>query len=322
MEYKILNTIGEVYTDQARGLLAKVGVVDDFKGIQSELQERIGDYDIVVVGLGFRFDRQLLERATKLRLIVTATTGLDHIDLEYAKERSIEVISLRGETDFLDSITSTAELAVGLMIDLMRGISAGFESVKHYKWDRERFRGHVLYGKTLGVVGLGRLGKMMTRYGHAFGMEVVACDPRPDAEFCREQGVRVADLDTLLRQSDVVSIHVSLNPTTEHIFNTSAFSKMKPTAYLVNTARGQIVDERDLLVALTQGRIAGYAADVLADETHFNERFSNHPLVEYAKTHANVIIVPHIGGMTQESRAATDVFIAKKIMVWAERQGA
>lgn len=318
MEYKILNTIGNVYTDEARGILTKVGVVDDFAGTQKELALRIVSSDIVVCGLGFRFDREVLEHAKNLRAIATATTGLDHIDLEYAKEHGIEVISLKGETAFLDTITGTAELAAGLMIDLMRGISPAFESVKHYEWDRERFRGHVLCGKVLGIVGLGRLGKMMARYGESFGMKVVVCDR--GQSFSKGLSSRVVSLSELVEQSDVISLHVPLNSETENMFNAEVFSKMKPTAYLINTARGQIVDEKALLAALEGGRIAGYATDVLADETQFNEEFSDHPLVEYAKTHANVIIVPHIGGMTHESRAATDVFIAKKIFAWAERQ--
>lgn len=317
MRYNLLNTIGPIFTEEAKTMLTQLGSVDYFDGIQEELTARIGEYDIAVVGLGFRFDREVLERATKLRLIATATTGLDHIDVDYAKERGIEVISLQGETAFLDTITGTAELAVGLMIDLMRGISHAFESVKRYEWDREQFRGYVLYEKILGVVGLGRLGKMMACYGRAFGMEVLAYDPNPEVEFCTHHNIRAVDFYTLLRQSDVISIHASLNPTTELMFNASALSKMKPTAYLVNTARGQIVDEHDLLVALKEGRIAGYASDVLADETHFNEQFSNHPLVEYAKTYGNVIITPHIGGMTHESRAATDVFMARKVAQWA-----
>lgn len=317
MSYTILNTIGQVFTDEAKTILSQAGRVDYFNGTQKELEVCIADYDILLVGLGLRIDQSVLERAKKLKLIATATTGLDHLDVALAQKMGVEVISLRGETDFLNSITGTAELAFGLMIDLMRGISAGFASVKQYKWDRERFRGRALRGKVLGIVGLGRLGKMMARYGLTFGMKVLAYDPNPEVQFCQEIGVTAVDFTTLLKDSDIVSIHVPFNYETEQMFNEEAFIKMKPGAYLINTARGGIVDEKELLAALSQGKLAGYATDVLADEVQFSSQgFFSHPLVEYAKTHDNMIITPHLGGMTHESRAATDVFMARKVATW------
>lgn len=158
---------------------------------------------------------------------------------------------------------------------------------------------------------MGRLGKWMARYGLAFGMRVLYADP--NVAESPVSGCRKVPLDELLRESDVVSIHVHLSPETENMFGAEAFARMKKSAYVVNTARGGIVDENALLRALTAGTIAGYAADVLADETSFNRGFAEHPLVEYAKTHRNCIIVPHIGGMTVESRERTDVFIAEKV---------
>ena len=319
MKYKILNTIGPVFTDKAKTELAKLGEVEYCIPSQEELVTAVAPYHIVVVGLGLRFDRAVLEGASHLRLIAIATTGLDHIDVEYAQSRGIEVISLKGETAFLDTITGTAELAAGLMLDLMREISAAGEAVKKYQWDREQFRGHTLYGKTLGIVGFGRLGKMMARFGRAFGMEVLAQDPQPDQNFCKAHDVRVVSFDVLVKQSDVISIHMPLNRATENMFSEKTFAQMKPTAYLINTARGKIVNESDLLAALKRGGLAGYAADVMAEEVNFGKIFSIHPLVEYAKTHFNVLITPHIGGMTHESRAATDVFIANKVAQWAVR---
>ena len=308
---KILNTIGEVYTPSARAILESLGEVDYRVPSPDELLNIAGDYEIFVVGLGLNFTKEVIDKATKLKIIATATTGLDHIDTICAKERGIEIVSLRGENEFLDTITGTAELAWGLMLDLARLSYPAYKSVLNYEWDRERFRGHNLSGKTLGVVGVGRLGKMAVRYGKVFGMRVIASDPNVDVGV---HGAEPVDFETLLRESDFISIHVHLSPETENMFNEVVFSKMKRGSYLINTSRGKIVNEADLLEALERGVIAGYGTDVLADETSFGKTFAKHPLVEYAKTHNNLIIVPHIGGMTYESREATDVFIANKLV--------
>lgn len=310
MLYKILNTIGSQYSSEARPILAKLGQVDYFDLNQKQLLEKIGDYEVLLVGLGLNIDKAVIDRAANLKIIATATTGLDHIDVAYVESHGIKILSLRGETEFLDAITGTAELAWGLMIDLLRLTHQAAQDVKNYHWDRERFRGHNLYGQTLGIVGLGRLGRWMARYGQAFGMKVLACDPHVK----QSDLAQMVSFEELIKQSDIVSIHVHLSPETTNMFHDKVFSQMKPTAYLINTARGQIVNEVDLLKALTDKTIAGYATDVLADELGFAEKFKKHPLIEYAKKHDNLLIVPHIGGMTHESRQATDIFIAEKIV--------
>jgi D-3-phosphoglycerate dehydrogenase len=311
MKYKILNTIGEIYTSEAKKILSQLGDVDYVSMEQDQLKDRIGQYDILVIGLGLVFNREVLERANRLKVIATATTGFDHIDVEYAKLHDISIISLRGEKDFLNTITGTSELAFGLMIDLMRKTPWAFDAVRRYEWNRNAFRGRNLYGKTLGVVGIGRLGSWMARYARAFNMDVLFFDPK--VEISPVAGCQKTTFDDLLTESDVVSVHVHLTRDTENMFNSAVFSKMKKGSYLVNTSRGRIVNERDLLDAVEQGQIAGYAADVLADELQFVNGFSEHPLVEYARTHDNVLIVPHIGGMTHESRERTDIFIAEKL---------
>ncbi len=313
MKYKILNTIGPIFSAEAQAILNSCGDVD-YKNIsQAELLEKAGEYDVLVVGLGLTINKEVLEAATQLRVICSATTGLDHIDVEYAQQKGIEVLSLRGEEEFLDTITGTAELALGLMLDLVRRIPFAFESVKHNEWKRENFRGHSLFGKTLGIVGLGRLGKMMARYGRGLGMNVIAFDPHIAPDVFEKAQVDSVDFETLLEKSDVISIHVHLSNKTENMFNAEVLKKMKPQSYLINTARGKIVNEGDVLNALKNKIISGYATDVLADETTFGETFAGHPLVEYAMTHDNLIVVPHIGGMTEESREATDIFIAEKL---------
>ncbi len=313
MAYKILNTIGEVFTPEAKKILEQIGEVDYLIPAQDKLAEIASQYNIFVVGLGLNFTKEIIDKATNLKVIATATTGLDHIDVDYAKSKGIEILSLRGENKFLDTITGTAELAFGLLIALARQIPAGFDSVKNYEWGREKFRGRSLYRKTLGLVGLGRLGKMMVRYGSVFGMNIIFFDPHKSQKDAAKLKCKKVSFGDLLTKSDVISVHVHLNPETENMFNKAVFARMKSVAYLINTSRGKIVNEKNLLEALKKRRIAGCATDVLADELNFDKKFKNHPLVEYARKNSNLIIVPHIGGMTYESREATDIFIAQKL---------
>ena len=311
MNYKILNTITE-YPQQAKDVIERLGSVDYKQPSQKEFLACIGEYDIVMVQLGLNVHKEALDRATNLKVIATSTTGLDHIDVGYAKEKGIVVISLRGEDAFLRTITGTAELAFGMLIDLARRSPWAFDSVKSFSWDRDLFRGHNMSGMTLGIVGLGRLGSLMAKYGKAFNMNVIYVDPNvADPEY------KKVSLNEVLRESDAISIHVHLKEDTENMFNGETLAKMKPTAYLINTSRGKIVNEEEILRVLQNKKIAGYGTDVLAGELDFNGRtFSDYPLVEHAKVHENVIIFPHIGGMTVESRIATDLFIAKKMAAY------
>jgi len=309
---KILNTIGENFAPEAKKVLVGLGGVDYKIPAQKELAEIIGDYNVVIIGLGLNFHQDILKRAKKLKVIATTTTGLDHIDLVVAKKQGIEVLSLRGEDEFLNTITGTAELAFGLLIDLLRRTPWAFEMVKNYHWQRENWKGVSLYGKTLGVIGLGRLGKMTARFGKAFGMKIIFTDPNVSPKDF--PNYKKVSLEKLLQESDAVSLHVHLNQETENFLAQKEFALMKKNAILVNTSRGKIVNEKDLLVVLERGQLGGYAADVLADELSFKTTgFKKYPLVEYAKNHQNLIIVPHIGGMTTDSRLATDLFMAEKL---------
>lgn len=308
---RILNALGEHFAPKAKEVLDTLGDVD-YKEVDHKTLLDIADqYDIIVVGLYPMIDKAVMDKAKKLKYIAVPANTLENIDENYAKEKGIEVVSLWGETEFLNTITGTAELACGLMIDVLRHTPRAFDDVRNYKWEREKFRGHNLYGLTLGIVGMGRLGAWMARYGKAFGMDVVFYSPHtkkspvPDC-------VKVS-FDELLKKSDIISLHAHLNKETENMFNAEVFKKMKRGIYIVNTARGKIVDENALIGALEDGQVAGYAADVLADEFKPGVSLKGYPLVEYARTHQNVIIVPHTGGMTHESRERTDLFIVEKL---------
>ncbi len=270
--------------------------------------------EVLVVKLGMRISKRVMDRLPALQVIGTSTTGLNHIDMAEAKRRGIQVVSLRGETRFLKTIFPTAEETIGLAIMLMRRLPWGFDAVRQGRWQKEKFYGYELAGKTLGIIGFGRLGSMVARLGRAFGMQVIACDPHVSAGAMRRSIVKKVSMDAVFRQSDVVSNHVLLTARTHALVKRRHFRLMQPTAYYVNTARGELNDEQALLEALEKKWIAGAALDVLASEDPKGGHVKSHPLVGYARRHQNLIIVPHLGGATFESMAKTEDFIAGKIV--------
>ena len=264
--------------------------------------------DVLWVRLRNRVDDEVLNAATRLRVIVTNTTGLNHIDVVGAHRRGIRVLSLRGEVEFLRTVRATAELTLGLILALVRHLPAAATHVNAGGWDRYGFKGHDLHEKTAGIVGLGRLGRLVATYLQALGVHVLATDSAP----APAEGVTLLPLDDLLAQSDLVSVHVDLNPATQALIGHREFALMKDGAWFVNTSRGEVVDEHALLSALEHGRLAGAALDVLADEPP--TRLPLHPLVQYAATHDNLILTPHIGGYTVESLARTELHLTTMLM--------
>jgi len=285
---------------------------------QAELAEKAAQHDILLVRLGLRVDAAVLRAAPRLQVIASPTTGLDHIDLAEAERCGVTVLSLKGERQFLETVTATAEHTFALLLCLLRRIPSAFEAVKQGEWRRDRFRGRELNGQTLGIIGYGRLGRMVARYGLAFGMRVLVYDPyfEPEATPLLPGMERCSTLDELLEQSEVVSLHVPLNAETSGMISTGELKRMKAGAVLINTARGAVVDEAALLEALISGRLAGAAVDVLCNEPHIRPE-----LLDYARRHDNLIITPHIGGATQESVEKADLFLAKKIADWVAAHG-
>lgn len=309
---KILNTFGNTFAPKAKEIINMLGDVDYKNVTQEEFLKIIPEYDVVIVSINPVVDKNVIDKGKKLKFIVEPSNTLENIDVQYAESMGIEVVSLRGESEFLDTITGVAELALGLMIDVNRFTPFAFDSVKKGEWLRENYRGHNLYKKTLGIFGMGRLGNMMARFGKALQMNVIFFDPY--VEKSNVSGCKKVSFEELLSKSDIISIHAILTKETENMFDESAFKKIKKSTYVINTARGKIIDEKALLSALENNKIAGFATEVLADELEFDGRgFQKNPLVEYSKTHKNVIIVPHIGGVTQESRENTDIFVAEKL---------
>lgn len=300
---KIANLDYDNWTEEQLTALETHGeIVDASQWTQADLVALVGEYDGLIIGLTVRIDRELLKKTAKLKFVATPTTGLTHVDMAALAERHIAVLSLSKVTHKLTNVTGTAEIALGLMIALTREIPAAIMSVHDGTWQRPSEAGHELSGKTLGIIGYGRLGRWMGRYGLALNMKVLAYDPFLDNDAFPAE-IERCELLKLLNHADVVSVHASLNSTSRNLLNAEAFSHLKTTAYLINTARGEIIDEAALLKSLEEGRLAGASLDVLANEEQFldvPELAKNHPLITYARDNNNLLLTPHLGGWTTE----------------------
>jgi D-3-phosphoglycerate dehydrogenase len=316
---RILNAEPESYSEEARRVLRGVGELVERPVSRPELLGELDGYDVLIVRLGHRVDREVIDAAPRLVAVVTATTGLDHVDVAYAASRGVEVLSLSGETEFLRTVHATAEHTWALLLSLVRRIPHAFDAVRRGEWERDRFRGRELAGKRLGLLGLGRLGQRVARYGTAFDMAVAAYDPYVDPWV---DGVtRAASLPELLARSDVLSIHVPLTPETRSGIGRPELAMLPRGAVLVNTSRGEIVDTDALLWALETGRLAGAAVDVIPGERDVADR-ARRSLLAYAKNRDNLLVTPHIGGATDESMARTELFMARKLAAFLEMRQA
>lgn len=301
-----------VFAPSARAILEQVGSVLDFESF-SQFVKRLPEADAVVAGLEVRFDAELLDRAPRLRVIATRTSQLRHLDLEEAERRGIEIIFIRPDDPLLQITSSTAEEAFALLLALARNVPWAHESVKRGEWQRARYGGTELRGKTLGLVGFGRLGRMVAEYANAFRMRVVAYDPHVDDVTIVGGSAEPVSLDALLRESDAVSIHCTYSAETAGLIGKDEFAAMREGALFVNTARGEITDEAALLDALKSGHLGGAAVDTLAGELPDGAHLREHPLVDYARTHENLIVLPHLGGATAEATERTQVYIAEQL---------
>lgn len=314
---KILLLDHQNYPEEALRVLQELGEVICVKPVAREaLRVLVRGANILIVRMDTSVDHELIDAAPLLRVVASATTGLNHLDVSALDARGIAVITLRGEIKFLETIPSTAELTFGLVLALLRRIPEAAESAKNGIWNSAAFQGRELYGKTIGFVGYGRVARMVARYARAFGMEALACDPHAAEHIYLEDGVRKASFEEALRESDIVSLHAAHTEETDRIMNAEAFSMMRPGSYFVNTARGELVHESALLSVLESGHLAGAAVDVLTDENAARRELQSHPLMRYAKTHPNLIVTPHIAGMAIESVHKTSMFIAQKLAAY------
>jgi D-3-phosphoglycerate dehydrogenase len=314
--WRLLNTYEIAHIPESLEPLQALADITTVPPRTELLRARLPDHDAYLAGLPVRLTRDIIEACPRLKVVATSSTGTDHLDMACLEERGIPVLSLKDDTVFLDRITCTAEMAWGLLLAVVRRLPWSFEAAKQGVWARDRYRGRQLAGMTLGILGYGRLGRIVACYGKAFRMRVLACDTRP-VELA--EGVERVDFETLLRQSDVLSLHIHLTPENTGLIGREAFSKMKTGAYLLNTSRGAIIDEAALLEALESGRLGGAGVDVIQGE--WDPDLVNHPLIRYARTHENLVISPHTGGLTIEAQRMTMTHTAEKLARFMRERG-
>lgn len=266
----------------------------------AELSEIIGDYEAVVVRSATKITAEIIEHGQRLKVIGRAGAGLDNIDVVAAKERGIEVVNSPNSNTL-----AVAEHTLALLLALVRHLPRADVGLKQGLWEKKQLMGTGLAGKTLGIIGFGRIGRQVAIRAKAFGMKVLVNQRRPTPELNLEIGVDAVDLDDLLRASDFVTLHVPAKAETEGLIGAAQLAVMKPTACLINTARGTVIDEEALLAALDSGRLFGAALDVFAEEPATHNALAQHP---------KVIATPHIAASTEDAQEAGAVTVARQII--------
>ncbi len=276
------------------------------------VRRHLHDADFVLDAyMRVRFNADMIASASRLRAFVAATTGADHVDKASLDERAIPLLTLRGETELLRELTPAAELTWLLIMACARNVRAAFEDVLAGVWDRNRHPGMMLRGRTLGIIGCGRIGQWVARYAEAFGMRRLGYDPHI---LQWPAGVERCTLDRVLAGSDVVSVHVPLNESTRGLLGEREIGLMKAGAILVNTSRGEITDELAIIKALSRDQLRAVGVDVLCGEPDVN----GHPLLEYARAHPNVVITPHIGGFSPDAVRTVLDFCCSRIEAFGQ----
>jgi D-3-phosphoglycerate dehydrogenase len=265
-----------------------------------DLIKQIPEYDVVIVRSRTKITSSVIEAGKKLRVIGRAGVGLDNVDTEAAARRNIVVLNTPES-----STEAVAELVIGFMLCLARKIPLGDRGIKEGRWLKGEMMGIELKGKTLGIVGLGRIGSRVGALAKAFGMKILVYDViQLPEQLIKSLEAEVVDLDTLLTRSDFITLHVPLTPETRHMINRERLAKMKKGAYLINASRGEVVDEEALYEALKEGRLAGATLDVFEREP---------PTSEVVKL-PNVVCTPHIGAQTVEAQDAAGEMLAEKVI--------
>ena len=292
--WKILLTDG--LEENGKAILGASGEVDDKRGISADdLLTIIGEYDALIVRGRTKVTAAVFDAGKKLKVVGRAGVDVDNIDLATAKTHNVTVVNSP-----LATTVAVAELTMSLLLSIVREIPRADASMKSGKWLKKEFEGHELFGKTLGVMGYGRIGSAVAARAKAFEMKILAYDPLITAEEIKQRGAEPVSMDELLEKSDLITMHMPLTADSRSLLNTEAFAKMKKGVYIVCAARGGVIDEAALLEALNSGQVSGAALDVFTAEPPGESDLVSHP---------RVIDTPHIGAQTVEAqfRAANDI---------------
>lgn len=264
---------------------------------QARLAEIIGAYDLLLMRVDPAIDKTVIDAAKKLKAIGVCAVGLNHVDLDYAKEKGIAVFNAPGWSD-----NAVAELTISKMLDISRGTMQANREVKdEHQWNKYKFYGRELRGKTLGILGFGRVGRRVAKLADAFEMKIVAYDPFVTAEEFKQNFAQGMSKEEVLRVSDFVSVHLPLLPETKNLISASSIREMKRGAVVLNMSRGGIVNEADMYEALTTGQLGGYATDVMDEELAGGGLTRDAGFDSPLFTCENFIVSPHIGAQTQDA---------------------
>jgi len=280
--------------------LRKAHQVDVAELDAKQLLEQIPAYEGLIVRGRTKVTKEVFAKASNLKVVGRAGVGVDNIDVSEATARKVLVVNAPSA-----STVSVAELAIGHMISWCRFLPQADKSIKEGKWEKKQFEGHEIYGKTLGLIGSGRIGAEVAKRAQAFGMKVIAFDPYLSPEVAQKINVALVDKGTVLRDSDFISIHAALTPETRGMIGVQDLAMMKKTAVLVNCARGEIVQEAALADALKGGTIAGAALDVFEKEPPAGSPLLSAP---------HIVFTPHLGASTHEAQTRAGALIADQVM--------
>ncbi len=283
-------------------ILKQVAEVDVKTGLsEDELCDIIGDYDALVIRSGTTVNGQILEHAKKLKIIGRAGVGVDNVDVPVATQKGIIVVNSPG-----GNTLAAAELTVGLLLALSRNIPQAYCSMMNGEWNRSKFVGNEVYNKTLGILGLGKIGQEVAKRLQAFGMKVIAYDPFISRDAANAIGVEIVELDECFKRADYISLHLPKNKETLGMISTKQFEMMKDGVRIINVARGGIIDDNALIDALKSGKCAGAALDVFVQEPpDFSSELFKLP---------NVITTPHLGASTEEAQTNVAIDVAEQIV--------
>ena len=249
----------------------------------------------------YKIDKELLEN-TNIKIINSCSTGLNHIDLDYCKNNNIRIQCHKNDYELINQLPSTSELAFGLMLSLLRNIPECNNHVSRYNWDYTQFMGRQVKDLKVGIVGYGRLGKMMEGYCKAFGAKTFICDPYVN--------IPQTPLYLMFKECDVISLHVHVTDETKYMINKNLLGLTQKDLYIINTSRGEIVNELDIVDALNTKKLIGYGTDVIENE--FDD-ITKSPIIKAMNEGKNIIVTPHIGGMTIEGQTKAYTWAVNKL---------
>lgn len=311
MKHKILVTVPIDHMPAVVSRLESAAEVDYLiHPSRNDLENALGSYDAIFTNTFNKIDESLLKKAPKLKIISTPSTGTDHIDKYACDKLGVKWQSLTKDISVLENIPSTAELAFTLMLCVLRNVKGATKSVLENNWDYRPYRGREIQDLSVGIVGYGRLGKIFARLLSGFQANIFVYDPNVRVENPTVSQVR--SMEELFSKCEVIALHLHLTEETYHLFDEKMFQKMRKGSYLINTSRGGIIDSEALVDALENGTIKAAGVDVIEGEVGFDTQAN--PLVEYAKNNDNLIISPHMGGMTFEAQNKAFGYAASKLV--------